>query len=242
MLPLNRFYVYALMIDDVIFYIGKGQSRRVDSHLREANKGHDCHKCRKIRKSIANGHQYSTRILFDQLKEDQAFLIERVLITTYKPQLVNQTNGGEGVSGLILTQETRAKMGRPCSEERRAAVSAQFYGKPLSQEHRTKIANVMRGKPKSQEHSMKVGHSKRGKSLSIEHRKKISIALSKSAAFKTAQAKTAASRRGKPLSIERRKKISDSERGKIVSDETRAKLRAAWIRRRAKEQTSKETK
>lgn len=98
-------------------------------------------------------------------------------IAELKPQY-NMTAGGDGTSGLVVSEETRKKL----SEVRK--------GKPKSEEHKRKISEAKKGKPKSEEHKRKLSESHKGKKLSEETKRKMSE-----------------SQKGKPKSEEHKRKL-----------------------------------
>lgn len=147
----NDFYVYAyLRKDGTPYYIGKGKGQRA---------------------FVPHGRIKSpdiSRIVFlqENMNETDAFALEIEMIAQYGRKdngtgiLHNLTNGGEGPSGRMISEETRAKLcGKTKTEKQRAAISAFFAGKPLSEEHRKKIGDGNRGKtckPFSEEHRAKL--------------------------------------------------------------------------------------
>jgi hypothetical protein len=99
---MNEFYVYLyLREDNTPYYVGKGKDNRVFSNNRSVSKPKD-----------------ETRIIFHSknLTEEEAFTIEKELIAKYGRKdngtgiLRNLTDGGEGTSGAIPGDETKAKM------------------------------------------------------------------------------------------------------------------------------------
>lgn len=92
------------------------------------------------------------------------------------------------------------------------------YGKHLSEETKRKISESKKGKSLSLEHREKVRQAMIGRKFSEEHRKKISEAN---------KGRNTILLKGKPRPESVKKKIGDAHRGKIVSEETREKLRNA---------------
>lgn len=95
---------------------------------------------------------------------------------THGPAGYNLTDGGEGLSGWVATEEARRNMSEaaknraPASEEHRKNISIAnsgennaFYGKawgrtgPLSDEAKKKISIARTGKKLSEEHKIKIG-------------------------------------------------------------------------------------
>lgn len=78
---------------------------------------------------------------------DDMFDLERAIIAqegTKGTGNYNLTEGGEGTVGYKCTPEQiQRKLGRPCSAETRAKMSAVRKGKPLSEYHRKRIAECV---------------------------------------------------------------------------------------------------
>jgi hypothetical protein len=117
---MGRFYVYILFRpSNQPFYVGKGVDDRVNVHEKEAKRGHECHKCRVIRKIWRNGREIKKQIVFRTDDEDQAYRVEAQLIAKFRDQLVNVCDKqpmwkGEAVKPLParkrMTKEQRRKM------------------------------------------------------------------------------------------------------------------------------------
>jgi len=159
MVNLNRFYTYAYLREDKTpYYIGKGQGNRV---------------CRKGKMEIKPPKDKSRIIFLKQnLTEEEAFRHEIYMIAVIGRKdlgtgiLRNRTDGGEGASGLLVSDDIKKKM------------SKVHKGKKLSPEHK-KILNECRVKTHSSESKEKISKSKIGnnwnvgKILSEEHKEKI---------------------------------------------------------------------
>jgi len=99
---MNNYYTYAYLREDrTPYYIGKGSSDRVYKRSK---------KCIKPPKD-------KTRIIFlkQNLTEENAFNHEKYMIAVFGRKdlgtgiLHNRTDGGDGASGRIITQETKSK-------------------------------------------------------------------------------------------------------------------------------------
>ncbi|RVN11281.1 NUMOD3 domain-containing DNA-binding protein, partial [Sinorhizobium meliloti] len=123
------------------------------------------------------------------------------------------TDGGEGETGRIISEEHRAKIGLASSNrsaETRAKISAANTGRKLSDEHRAKIGLAQRGKPKSEAAIAKLRASRIGRTTSDEVRAKLRDA-----------------NLGKKHSKETREKIGAAHRGATRSQETRDEMSVA---------------
>ena len=208
-----HYYTYAYLREDKTpYYIGKGKGDRIYSKSRRIKPPKD-----------------KSRIIYlkQNLTEEEAFRHEIYMIDVFGRKdlgtgiLQNLTNGGDGTSGWVPSEETRRKMsGRIPSEETRAKMSEarkgeknHNYGKTHSEETRRKISESQIGKTLSKEHIDKIIEGLKGRPVSEETRRKMSEALI---------GNTRAL--GKSVSEETRKKISEYHKNKYVSEETRRKI------------------
>lgn len=125
-----QFYVYILCRPNgKPFYVGKGKGHRVYDHDTEARSGHNCHKCNVIRKIWKQDGQIQRYIVFQTDDESEAFAYEVETIALYgRANLANGTDGGEGISGAILSPLTRKRQSnatrlRLSSPDERARIS-----------------------------------------------------------------------------------------------------------------------
>ena len=105
----------------------------------------------------------------------------------------NLTDGGDGHSGFIMSEETKqkiseAKKDKTLSEEHKQKLSEAKKGKTLSEEHKQKISEAIKkqliekggpfkGKHQSEETKQKISDAMKGKTFSKEHKQKISDAM-----------------------------------------------------------------
>ena len=206
----REYYTYAYLREDrTPYYIGKGKGERVY----------------KKRKGEIKPPKDSSRIIFlkQNLTEEEAFKHEVYMIVVLGRKdlgtgiLRNKTDGGEGSSGLIHSEETRRKQ-----SEVKKGENNPLYGKSPSEETRRRISEAKKGE----------NHYLYGKSRSEETRKKQSEAM---------KGKLAGENHpfyGKSHSEETRRKQSEANKGKFAgennpnygkspSEETRRKLSEA---------------
>ena len=155
---MNIYYIYQHRRKDTgeIFYVGKGKGKR---GIQKTSRN-------KHWKNITSITDYTVEVLFENLEESVAFLVEIGLITKYKSegkQLCNYTIGGDGCSGLRHNIQTKNIM------------SQRKSGTKLSEEHKRKIGEAGKGKIISQEQRKKISDSLKGRRLTEEHKRKISI-------------------------------------------------------------------
>jgi len=220
------FYVYEHWRPDTneCFLVGKGHDRRAFTFARR-NTRHR-HIVGYLRK---NGLEPEVRIIFEGMTEAEALALEIAWIALWRSQgqaVANITDGGEGVSGLVHSEETRALIkakrakqpGRPCSPETREKIAAAQRG--VKRGPNPNISAWMKGRTLSEEHKRQIGEGGRGRIDSPEVREK-----------------RAASLRGKKASETTRLLLSLSHIGHVPSAENRVKrgasLRAAWAKRKA---------
>lgn len=100
-------YVYAILVDGVVRYIGKGRGRRIAEHvniIRRLRDGRDGGpKCqvvhRRAASAVRSGASVRAMKMVEGLDDESAYLIERDLIGTYpEGHLWNVSDGGEGCS------------------------------------------------------------------------------------------------------------------------------------------------
>ena len=199
----REFYVYEhIRLDNnTCFYVGKGKGNRIYKPNR--NNHHD---------RISNKYGYKVVKIKENLTESQAFRLEKYMIEYYvstlgygididgyrdysnNKYLTNCTWGGEGVSGIQHSEESRRKM----SESKKGIKLSEEHKLKLSESHKGKIS-CNKGKKLSEEHKKKLGEAHKGIKLSEEHKLKLSE-----------------SHKGIKFSEERKLKIGEANSKKVV--------------------------
>lgn len=141
---MQDYYVYQyLREDNTPYYIGKGRDDRAWEQHRRNGKG------------VHTPTDKSKIIIIEKnLTDSQAKELEIKLIAEYGRKdlgtgiLHNRTEGGEGTSKIIISEETRAKMsaarkGRKLSEETRAKMSAVRKGRSNGREGKKHSAETI---------------------------------------------------------------------------------------------------
>jgi hypothetical protein len=161
------YYTYAYLREDrTPYYIGKGKGNRVYRR----------------RKTDIKPPKDKSRILIlkKNLTEEEAFKHEIYMIAVFGRKdlgtgiLHNRTDGGEGMSGFIFSEESKRKISEanknPSKETRKKMSEAQKgkipwnKGKPHSQESKRKMSEARKGK----------GKRKKGIVVSKETKEKLS--------------------------------------------------------------------
>lgn len=155
------------------FYVGKGIGKR----------SHDLSRRSKWHKAIVAKHGIEI-LVFKKDSEESAFKSEIRLIKMLRNagfELANQTDGGEGASGRVWSEEARIKMsnshiGIKRSPETKALISASKKGHFTSPEARAKMSASRKGKKLSPEHCAKISVANKGIKFSPERCANISAA------------------------------------------------------------------
>jgi len=170
MINANRFYTYAYLREDrTPYYIGKGQGRRIYQTV-----GKPCNKPPK------------DRIIFlkQNLSEEEALNHEKYMIAVFGRKdlgtgiLHNRTDGGDGVSGLVHSDEIKSKLsvintGKKLSKETRRRMS--IAKRNMSEETKKRMGESRKGRPVSDKTRQKISEKKKGRKNSVEHIEKIRL-------------------------------------------------------------------
>jgi hypothetical protein len=181
----RTFYVYEhWRIDrDECFYVGKGHGDRA---YRRSHRNSHWHNI--VAKLERIGSGYEVRMVAVGLAEKEAFALEKERISFWRDivDLANKTDGGDGVSGFVMSNEAKQKMsskakgrpgvksmlGRKHTPETRAKMRTAKAGKKPNNFGKTYIQKVQR----SNEHKAKLSAAKKGQVISEETRAKLSEA------------------------------------------------------------------
>lgn len=142
-------YIHRRATDGKIFYVGKGCRYRHKSTWARSQYWQN---------TVAK-YGYVAEIVKNGLDEKEAFDLERVLIKKYKKYgLCNLTDGGEGASGVVISDETKEKH------------------RKMRQSHKWRKNLSEKAKERFQDPHFRAEHAKRAKiqMQSLETRRKIS--------------------------------------------------------------------
>ena len=134
------------------FYIGKGCGNRKNEHLSEAKGNKKSHKLNKIRNIITQGLYPIIIICKGSMLENNAIFLEIKMISSIGRAdlklgpLTNLTNGGDGLSGYICTEELKIIRSNAIKGS-----NNYMYGKNHSKQTIETISNTRKKKIKSGE-------------------------------------------------------------------------------------------
>lgn len=205
-----KFYTYAHYKADTkeIFYIGKGSGKR----------SHDSSQRSKFWKSVVDRHGFTVEILSFWPCESDAFIHEKFLIETFRSmgfRLCNMTDGGEGVSGYKMDEETVKRRAaaiwlsnqKPESKRKKSeSISRALKGKKFSDERKKMMSEQRKGKPLSDAHR----RSLIGKLITESHRKSLSEANARPDVKKRRSEAISKAMKNVVKTEEHRRKLSES--------------------------------
>ena len=208
----NRFYTYAYLREDrTPYYIGKGKRNRAYN---------------KHQKGISVPKDKSRIIFLKQnLTEAEAFRHEIYMIAVFGRKdlgtgiLRNMTNGGEGPSGMVHSEETKDKI-------RQRAI-----GRKASQKTKQKLSKIHKGRK----------HTEEWKKIQSERMKGNTYGLDRKHSPDSLK-KMSESQKGKKVSEETKRKMSESGKVKIFSEEHRKNIGKASEGRKHSEETKRKLK
>lgn len=161
-------YTHTRLDTGKVFYVGIGLDikRAYQKRFRNAHW-----------KAIVSMHGYRVDVLFDGITWEEACEIEVCLISKYKRKcdggsLCNLTIGGDGVVGMVWTDEhkkiSKGNKGKRRTEEQRKNISVGRTGIVFSEEHRRKISENKLGKKLNKETCAKMSNSRKKPVLDLE--------------------------------------------------------------------------
>jgi hypothetical protein len=224
---MKQYYAYELIdsLTDQVIYVGKGSGSRMYYHVKAVLNGtHVNVKLKnKINSIVSKGGSIKYNRI-DLVDEASAFAKEVELIQIHRTlgtNLCNCTDGGEGISGHTFTK----------SEESKKKVSDKLKGIPKSNDHKISLKSAKKNNPNNskywlnkkftEEHRQKLKESaQKRKNMSSETKHKISI----SGTWKELKGKSHEEIYGKEMADRMREKNRNSHLGKILSDQTKAKI------------------
>ena len=186
--PFQIYYVFSPdQNQDGPRYIGMHtgpMGRRISEHLSEARSGKNTHKCNWIRKVLASGQEPVFEVISIFESREKMVKAEIDHIAYWRLQganLTNATNGGEGMSGYKVSDETKSKQsiahsGKFPSIETRAKMRASHLANPPTDEHVKKLVALTSERNRTVEHRAKVSAGLMGHVVSEDTRAKIGAA------------------------------------------------------------------
>jgi hypothetical protein len=177
-------YVHRRATTGEIFYVGKGRGNRAY----QKDRGRHW-------QAIAQKHGRTVEIVASGLQEWYALELETDLIALYGRSdlglgpLANYTDGGDGASGAVRSDEFKARnvtfhTGRKRSEETCKNISESLRGKTHSEESRLKMSKAQTGRKHSETTKQKISVSGRKRdSSAFGHRPKVAVVQSESVVF-----------------------------------------------------------
>jgi len=121
----NDYYTYAYLREDrTPYYIGKGRGKRIYCTQRAIKSPKDKSRIIFLKKNLTEAEAFKHEVYM-------IFVLGRKDLGT--GILRNRTNGGEGVSGLIQSEETKKKIGeknagKTCTKEQKEKLSVAMSG------------------------------------------------------------------------------------------------------------------
>jgi len=202
MMSNEKYYVYCLVdpFNDKVRYIGitKNIESRFKQHIKESKRGNKNHRCNWIRSVLDKGELPKVCII-EEVNFEEKFEREKYWISYYgRENLVNGTDGGEGVLGIEKSDKLKKYLSDIFSGQ-----GNPFYGKHHSEETKEKISKRV----VSEETKEKIRKWHVGKVLSEEHKLNISKSLRENPSFlgkrhsEEAKEKNRLSHLGKPSKL-----------------------------------------
>lgn len=169
---MNNFYTYVYHDGPTPIYVGKGKGKRAHSHLK---KSHNPFLKNKLAKMKREGREPRIQII-DAPGEAAAFEMETLLIAMIGRHdlgtgpLLNLTDGGEGLAGQVISEESRARMSvaqkarcaRPeVMAKLRETAKASWIDPNTRAARSIGISKVKTGKPRDEETKQTISKTKK---------------------------------------------------------------------------------
>jgi len=249
---LNIFYVYVYYdprkTPTEPIYVGKGHDNRAVKHIKKSQNIFLNRKIAKIRK---DGFEPAIKYEFENLTEEQAFEKEKELIKFYGRRdlgtgtLCNFTDGGEGTHGRECSPETRQLFSS--QRKNKKQTPAQYEAncnRKHSEETKKLLSEINKGHQRHtpeqiealRQHNLGRIPSEATRKLWSQQRK--GFVQTPEHIEKVRQAKAAADAKrleemGPEEFAKYKNRVAEKLKGRKRSEETKAKMRLAWERRRA---------
>ena len=216
---MTKYYTYIYQDptrNNETIYVGKGQGLRCNTHLAREDKHQFVSRLRKIR----NAGMKPVIIKNYEINEHTALEMEKFWINFYGRKdlnlgtLLNLTDGGEGTSGYVVSEETKQKLREARAQQ--ANVGHVPKGHKLTEEHKEKISRAGVGRVVSQETKEKIRRANLGKKLSQELKDQISAKLKGRPLTDEHKAKMKGripANKGISMSAQMKQKISNTKKG-----------------------------
>jgi hypothetical protein len=175
----TNYYVYTHSTEKHgIFYVGKGTEKRI----KIVERAHNLHHTRIVNKY---GKENITVKSMLCRSEQHDLDLEVKMITALRNggvKLTNMTDGGEGFSGMVHSDKSKAKMsavqkGRIVSDKTKLKMSES--AKNRSDETRAKMSVSQIGKTHSEETRVRMSEAQKGRVFSDEHKANLVLAWDK---------------------------------------------------------------
>jgi hypothetical protein len=210
----ERFYVYEHIRKDTgaVFYVGKGSGKRCKHFV---NRGKFWNNFCKSKDNV------EVRLPIKNVDEEFSLLAEVELIDLYRRRgvkLVNISDGGEGTSGWIPSEETRQKIGQANKHTPKASGEQHgMFGKKHTAESLAKMSAFQKGRMVGENHPFY------GKHHTDESKAKVSIAR---------KGKCVGADNpfyGKTHTVEIKKQIANARRGSKATEQARKNMSIAAL-------------